>query len=176
MLLVHQSLGVKHWQYKQDGTETNVILTDSTMPMAEAMGHFDIIVNATLQDTDNPQMYVRSNELSQLRKGTLIVDVSCDEGMGFEFAKPTSFKEPTFWANKERNILYYAVDHSPTYLWNSATFSISRALLPHLETVMRGPKLEYETIRRSIEIQDGVIQNKILRFQNRNEEYPHTIK
>ena len=47
------------------------------------MGHFDIIVNATLQDTDNPQMYVRSNELSQLRKGTLIVDVSCDEGMGF---------------------------------------------------------------------------------------------
>ena len=171
--------GVKHWQYQQNGTETEVILTDSTMPMAEAMGHFDIIVNATLQDTDNPQMYVRSNEMPQLRKGTLIVDVSCDEGMGFEFAKPTSFKEPTFWANQERNILYYAVDHSPTYLWNSATFSISRALLPHLETVMRGPEAwsQSETIRRSIEIQDGVIQNpKILRFQNRREEYPHTIK
>ena len=49
-------------------------------------------------------------------------------------------------------------------------------MLPHIETVMRGPEAwsKSETIRRSIEIQDGVIQNsKILRFQNRNEEYPY---
>jgi alanine dehydrogenase len=171
--------GVKHWQYQQNGTETEVLLTDSKMPMAEAMAHFDIIVNATLQNTDNPQMYVRNTELENLRNGTLIVDVSCDEAMGFEFAKPTSFEEPTFWANKEKNILYYAVDHSPTFLWNSATFSISQALLPHLENVMRGPDgwNASETIRRSIEIQDGVILNeKILRFQNRNEEYPHLLQ
>ena len=32
--------GVKHWQYKQDSTETKVILTDSTMPMAESYGAF----------------------------------------------------------------------------------------------------------------------------------------
>jgi len=30
------------------------------------------------------------------------------------------------------NIHYYAVDHSPSLLWNFATWEISQALLPHL--------------------------------------------
>ncbi|MBM75004.1 MAG: alanine dehydrogenase [Proteobacteria bacterium] len=170
--------GVKHWQYQQEGLDTKVLLTDSKMPMAEAMGHFDIIVNATLQNTDSPQMFVSDDQKKDLRSGALIVDVSCDEGMGFEFAKPTSFEDPTFWVDQSRNILYYAVDHSPTFLWNSATFSISKALLPHLETVMRGSDGwdNSETIRRSIEIRKGVIQNpKILRFQNRSDQYPHSF-
>ena len=33
-------------------------------------------------------------------------------------------------------IHYYAVDHSPSLLWNSATWEISEALLPHLRTVL----------------------------------------
>ena len=72
---------------------------------------------------------------------------------------------------------YYAVDHSPSYLWNSATWEISEALLPHLRTVMDGPGSwdRDETIRRAIEIRDGVIRNpKILSFQRRSAEFPHT--
>lgn len=171
--------GVKHWQYQQNGLQTEVLLTDSKMPMAEAMGHFDIIVNATLQNTDNPQMYVFNSEVDHLRAGALIVDVSCDEGMGFEFAKPTSFEDPTFWVDEKKNILYYAVDHSPTFLWDSATFSISKALIPHIESVMLGSEAwdKSETIRRAIEIREGVIQNpKILRFQRRDSEYPHAVE
>jgi hypothetical protein len=71
---------------------------------------------------------------------------------------------------------YYAVDHSPTYLWDSATWEISEALIPHLPTVMSGPGAWHadETIRRAIEIRDGVIQNRaILTFQTRAEAYPH---
>jgi hypothetical protein len=33
-------------------------------------------------------------------------------------------------------VLYYAVDHSPSYLWNSATWENSQALLPFLATVL----------------------------------------
>ena len=56
---------------------------------------------------------------------------------------------------------YYGVDHSPSYLWNSATWEISEALIPYLRTVMDGPGGwdRDETIRRAIEIRDGVIQN-----------------
>jgi hypothetical protein len=44
--------------------------------------------------------------------------------------------------------------------------------------VMDGPTDEErnETIRRAVEIRNGVIQNPaILAFQNRSAEYPHTI-
>ena len=74
------------------------------------------------------------------------------------------------------NVLYYAVDHSPSYLWNSATWEISEALLPFLPTVLGGPDAwdANPTIRRAIEIRDGVIQNPaILSFQARDTDYPH---
>jgi len=29
----------------------------------------------------------------------------------------------------------------PVYLWNSATWEISEALLPHIETVLAGPQI-----------------------------------
>jgi hypothetical protein len=71
---------------------------------------------------------------------------------------------------------YYAVDHSPSYLWNSATWENSEALLPFLQPVLagRGAWDGNPTIGRAIEIRDGVIQNPaILSFQERAAEYPH---
>jgi alanine dehydrogenase len=73
-------------------------------------------------------------------------------------------------------VLYYAVDHTPSLLWNSATWEISQALMPFLDTVMAGPDAWAgdRTISRAIEISEGVIQNpKILSFQNRSPDYPH---
>jgi len=75
-----------------------------------------------------------------------------------------------------RDVHYYAVDHSPSLLWNSATWEISQALLPHLPAVLGGPRAwrSHQTIGRAIEISDGVIQNPaILAFQHRAPQYPH---
>ncbi|MDP6935040.1 MAG: N(5)-(carboxyethyl)ornithine synthase, partial [Myxococcota bacterium] len=168
---------VKHWQFQptaQEGAETEVLMHDgSRTPMAEALGHFDLVINATLQDTDKPLLFVDEHELHHLRPGTLVIDVSCDERMGFSFARPTSFEQPTFPVG---HVTYYAVDHSPSYLWNTATYAISEALLPHLETVMKGPSAwkGSPTIQRAIEIQDGRVLNQaILRFQEREDDYPY---
>jgi alanine dehydrogenase len=118
-------------------------------------------------------MLVPEDQNDRLKPGCLIVDVSCDEGMGFSFAKPTNFETPIF---KAGNVFYYAVDHTPSYLWNAATWEISNSLISYLPIVMGGPE-EWEgseTIRRAIEIKDGMIQNpKILSFQNRASEYPY---
>ena len=76
------------------------------------------------------------------------------------------------------HVAYYAVDHSPSYLWNSATWENSEALLPFLDTVMAGPAAwdESETISRAIEIRNGHIVNPgILSFQGRSEEHPHLV-
>ncbi|HEY2284326.1 MAG TPA: hypothetical protein VGH88_01140, partial [Streptosporangiaceae bacterium] len=143
-------------------------------PLAEFLAGHDIVVNCVLQDTDAPLMFVTGDDLDFFSPGSLIIDVSCDEGMGFSWARPTSFAEPMFTVGG--NIHYYAVDHSPSHLWDSATWEISEALLPHLRTVLGGPPawVADETVRRAIEIQDGVIQNpRILSFQHRAPDYPH---
>jgi len=148
----------------------------STRPFSEALSDVQIIVNGTLQDTDHPKMFVPAHDADKLMKGTLIIDISCDEGMGFWCAKPTSFEHPMF---EVAGKYYYAVDHSPSFYWNSASWEISEALLPFLPIVIGGPNMweKNKTISKSIEIRNGVIQNpKILSFQNRQKEYPHNYR
>ena len=153
---------------------SEVITEDGRVPLAPFLAASDIVVNCTLQDPNAPLTYLRTEDLGAFRPGSLIVDVSCDEGMGFEWAKTTSFADPMFEVGQ--HISYYAVDHSPSYLWNSASWEISEALLPFLEIVLSGPEAWQgnETIRKAIEIRDGVIQNKdVLQFQQRQAGYPH---
>ena len=149
---------------EHDGTER---------PLTDLISEADIIVNGVFQDTEKPTDFVTEEESACLKPNSLIIDVSCDEGMGFFFARPTTFKNPII---KFESIDYYAVDHTPSYLWESATRSISAALIIYLPTVLAGRDhwLKNETIRRAINIDDGVVLNSsILSFQKREPNYPH---
>ncbi|MDX6664081.1 MAG: hypothetical protein QOG68_287 [Solirubrobacteraceae bacterium] len=155
-------------------TSVDMVSFDPERSLAPVLAEFDIVVNCIFQDPEHPVMFVMNDDLGRFAPGTLFVDVSCDEGMGFEWARATTFAEPMIVVGDGCH--YYAVDHSPSYLWNSATWEISEALLPYLLTVLDGPARwdADETIRRAIEIRDGVIVNpKILAFQGRAAEYPH---
>ena len=147
------------------------------VPLAAVLADADIVVNCILQDTSAPLMFLTLADLEGFRPGSLIVDVSCDEGMGFEWARPTTFEDPMFTVADK--VDYYAVDHSPSYLWNSATWENSEALLPFLPIVLSGPDAwdGDETISRAIEVRDGHIVNPaILSFQGRAAEYPHPVR
>ena len=148
----------------------------TTRPFSEILSDVQIIVNGTLQDIENPKMFVPAHNADKLMKGTLIIDISCDEGMGFWCAKPTTFENPMLTSMDK---FYYSVDHSPSYYWNSASWEISEAILPFLPIVIGGHKTweKNKTISKAIEIRDGIIQNsKIISFQNREKEYPYNIR
>ncbi|MEU9023616.1 N(5)-(carboxyethyl)ornithine synthase [Actinomadura sp. NPDC048394] len=153
---------------------TRALTDDGPIATAAFLARHDIVVNCVLQDTGAPLMFAANNDLPVFSSGTLIVDVSCDAGMGFEWARPTTFTDPMFTVG--HNIHHYGVDHSPSYLWDSATWEISQALIPHLATVLGGPAAweADKTIRRAVEIRDGVVQNPaVLAFQHRSSDYPH---
>lgn len=146
-------------------------------PFIDVLAKADIIVNGILQDTDDPIMFVGDCELDRLNDGTLIIDISCDEGMGFSFARPTSFENPIF--KVRNNITYYSVDHTPSYLWNAASRELSKIVIPFLPILLGGKESwnENVTVRNSIEILDGNILNpKIISFQRRNALFPYSFK
>jgi hypothetical protein len=164
-----------HYERDPDHPHRAVALNSSrSRPIAELIAEHDIIVNCILQDTDDPLMFVTSDELALFAPGTLFIDVSCDAGMGFDWARTTSFAQPMLSVGP--SLHYYAVDHSPSLLWNSATWEISEALIPFLATVMSGGEAwdADRTIQHAIEIRAGVVQNpKILSFQSRSPSFPH---
>ncbi|MEN8832154.1 MAG: N(5)-(carboxyethyl)ornithine synthase [Pacificibacter sp.] len=161
---------------KGDEARMIVVEHDGTeRPLTDLIAESDIIVNGTYQDTAHPLDFVTEDEKSCLKPGSLIVDVSCDEGMGFYFAKPTTFRAPMF---RVENTDYYAVDHTPNYLWESASRSISAALVVYLPVMIAGPSAWQgnETIRRAINLDKGhVVKPHVLAFQNRAADFPHKV-
>lgn len=171
---IHSARMVRLEHDAEDPAGSDAIVEGMAVPLVTFLAEHDIVVNCVLQDTGSPWMFVRRQDLGAFSPGSLFVDVSCDEGMGFDWAQPTAFDDPMF--EVVDGIHYYAVDHSPSLLWDAATWEISEALLPYLATVLGGPDAweTDETIRRAIEIRDGVIQNpEILAFQQRGTVYPH---
>jgi alanine dehydrogenase len=174
---IHSARMVHFEQDAADPSQCHALRDDGQVPLAAFLAEHDIVVNCVLQDTDAPMTFVTADDMHAFTPGSLIVDVSCDEGMGFSWARPTSFAEPMLTVGD--NLHYYGVDHSPSYLWDSASWEISEALLPHLRPVLGGPQAwdASETIRRAIEIRAGVIQNpRILSFQHRAPDYPHQAR
>ena len=172
------SVRIRQFDHDPDDPSASHVITDQgRVPLAPYLAENDIVVNCTLQDTAAPLTYLRTEDLADFRRGSLIVDVSCDEGMGFSWAVPTTFDDPMFTVGDR--VHYYAVDHSPSYLWNSATWENSEALLPFMETVLSGPDAwdGSETITRAIEIREGRICNPaILAFQDREAEHPYPVR
>ncbi|KRC59418.1 alanine dehydrogenase [Agromyces sp. Root81] len=169
------SIDIIQFEHDPDAPYASTVnLEDGPIALAPFLAAHDIVVNCTLQDPNAPLTYLRTEDVGAFRPGSLIIDVSIDAGMGFEWARPTSFADPMFTVGESTN--YYAVDHSPSFLWNSATWEISEALMPFLRTVMEGPRAwaSSDTISRAIEIEGGRIRNEaILQFQGRSAEYPY---
>jgi alanine dehydrogenase len=169
------SVQIVQFDHDESAPHLSHVITDrGRVPLAPFLAESDIVVNCTLQDTDAPLVYLQTEDLDAFAPGSLIIDVSCDEGMGFSWAKSTTFANPIITVGDE--VRYYAVDHSPSYLWDSATWEISEALLPFLPVVAAGRASweNDETINRAIEISEGSIRNPaILSFQHRDPTYPH---
>ena len=171
------SVVIRQFDHEPDGEHLSHVITErGREPLAAYLAENDLVVNCTLQDPAHPLVYLRADDLAMFRPGSVIVDVSCDLGMGFSWARPTTFEEPTFVVGED--VLYYAVDHSPSYLWRSATWENSNALIPFLRPVLEGGVAwdANETVSRAIEIREGrVVNPAILAFQGRTAELPDAV-
>ncbi|MCP4089301.1 MAG: hypothetical protein GY746_05870 [Gammaproteobacteria bacterium] len=137
-------------------------------PLDEVISSYDIIVNCMLQDVHSPIMLVFGS--ASLKPGCMIIDISCDEGMGFPFAQKTTFDAPII--TQDKNIKYYAVDNTPTYYWDTATRYISKEVLDLIKPLTKSVEswLHDEVISKATDIRNGVIVNqKITEFRKRND-------
>ncbi|MBE3142802.1 MAG: hypothetical protein IMZ61_02625 [Planctomycetes bacterium] len=163
-----------HYYYAENGQLCARDSEGNEQLLIDELSTADIICNGILQDTNDPIVFVTDREVDKLKPRSVIIDISCDVGMGFSFARPTTFENPTFKIGD--NITYYSVDHTPSYLWNAASREISKALLPYLEVIAAGEKAwdSNPTVKRAIDFREGIIINKnILSFQHRKLDYPY---
>ena len=127
------------------------------------LGRYDVIVNAVLWDVFRNDHIIYREDLAKMKPGALLIDVSCDEGMGIETSRPTSIEKPTYVVD---GIVHYVVDHTPAIFFASATESLSEALYPFLDDLIEGK--ENPILKKATIIENGrIIDQRITQFQNR---------
>ena len=157
---------LKEARYQTVTSRKNRFLIPSGEELKETLLASDIIVNGIMQDVLHPYYFLFQKDLKNTHN-KLIIDLSCDDHMGFDFACSTSIDNPII--NIEDNF-YYAVDHVPTLAWKEISVDISEKLLPILNGFLIGKfdNALYETLINATEIQDGKIRNKtIAQYQNK---------
>lgn len=162
---------IKNVKYGVYSTSNDGVLINGR-PSFEVLNEYDLIINCVLQDPTKPIIFMKAEDIIKKPKQKYIIDISCDNGMGFDFARPTSFEEPIIETDK---YIYYGVDHSPSYYWNSASYEISGALFPYLKYVLENETyIGNNVLEKSVDIKNGIINNPdIIIFQNRESEYPY---
>jgi alanine dehydrogenase len=163
--------GVKFRRYSQSKDGKTIM---DEKPAYEALSEYDVIVNCILQNPLHPITFLNRSDALQMRHSLLIIDVSSDEKMGFDFAHPTGFDQPSFEVGR---VTYFAVNHSPTYFYESASYEISGALFPFLKYIINhGTYKGNVTLERAVDIEEGKITNKaIIEYQHREKNYPYKV-
>ena len=171
------SVRMRHFERDPaDPSRTLALEAAGAGPLAEVLAEHDIVVNCILQDTDEPLMFVMNEDLGASGPGRC--SSTSPATRAWASSGRARRRSPTRCSRSATGLHYYAVDHSPSFLWNSATWENSEALLEYLPIVMAGPDAwdADETIRRAIEIREGMVQNpRILSFQGRAATYPYAV-
>lgn len=127
------------------------------------LGDYDVIVNAILWDTTRHDHIIYEKDLKRMRKGAMIIDISCDEHGAIETTSPTTFEDPTYYVD---GILHYAVDHTPSIFYQTATAAISEETSKYIDDLIEGNP--NPILRDALIIEDGKIMDQdINKFQDR---------
>jgi len=97
--------------------------------LAKQLKTCDVAVGALSNDGGRTPMVVTETMVSNMRKGSVIVDVSIDHGGCFETSVVTSHKEPTF---TKYDVIHYCIPNIPSGFARTASQAISNVLMPLL--------------------------------------------
>lgn len=110
----------------QFGSKINTIY--STTDSIEAhVTTADLVIGAVLVPGGSAPQLVTRKMLSQMRPGSVMVDVSIDQGGCFETSRPTTHQHPTYIVD---GVVHYCVSNMPGAVPRTSTFALNNATLP----------------------------------------------
>jgi alanine dehydrogenase len=87
----------------------------------------DVIIGAVLTAGAAAPKLVRREHLKQMKPGSVLVDVSIDQGGCFETSKPTTHAEPTYTVD---GVVHYCVANMPGAAPRTSSEALGNATLP----------------------------------------------
>lgn len=118
----------------------------------------DLVIGAVLIPGAPAPKLVSRDMVSQMKRGSAIVDIAIDQGGCFETSRPTTHAAPTFEAE---GVIHYCVANMPGAVARTSTIALNNATLPFaLALANNGWKRalkEDSHLRNGLNVYDGQI-------------------
>ena len=142
-------------EFGEEGMEYIISTPDA---IKAAISESDIVIGSVYVVGKEAPKVVTREMLKEMTEGSVLVDISIDQGGCFESSKPTNHDNPTFIEN---GVLHYCVTNMPGAVPLSATTALNKATLPFIkELANKGIKQalsENNHLMNGLNIQNGEI-------------------
>ena len=105
------------------------LLYSTRLAIAELLPAADLVVGAVLVPGARAPMLITRANLSDMRPGSVIVDVSVDQGGCVETSRPTTHSDPTYVVE---GVVHYCVANMPGAVPVTSTQALCNATLPYV--------------------------------------------
>ena len=134
------------------------LLMSHPMTIREEIKTADLLIGAVLVAGAKAPKLITREMISTMKKGSVMVDVSIDQGGCFETSRPTTHQEPVFLVD---GVIQYCVANIPGAVARTSTLALTNATLPYaLMIANKGWKKalkDDEALFKGLNIYDGKI-------------------
>jgi alanine dehydrogenase len=103
-------------------------LASSQLAIQQQVREADMVIGAVLIPGAKAPKLVTNQLVSEMKPGSVLVDIAVDQGGCFEDTHPTTHADPTFTVH---NSIFYCVANMPGAVPNTSTYALTNATLPY---------------------------------------------
>ena len=138
-----------------------ITLMSSPASIRDILGRADLVVGAVLVPGSKTPTLVTADMLGLMKKGSVLVDVSIDQGGCFETSRETTHADPTYAID---GIIHYGVTNMPGALPRTSTLALNNSTLPYaVEIANKGWKKAFQenpAVRAGANVVEGRVTYK----------------
>lgn len=125
-----------------------------------AVAAADLVVGAVLVPARRAPHIVREDMVRRMAPGSVIIDVSVDQGGCVETTRPTTWERPTFVCH---GVIHFGVTNMPGAVPRSATQALSAVLLPWVTRIAHPDWRADPVLEGAVNVAEGEIVHPALR-------------
>lgn len=120
-------------KYIDDILHGNVITVYSNpYTIQRAVSYADVLIGAVLVPGAKTPLLVGKDMVSQMKSGSVIIDVSIDQGGSIETVRQTTHAEPIFRVN---DVIHCGIPNIPASVPRTSTYALTNATLPYIRAI-----------------------------------------
>jgi alanine dehydrogenase len=128
-------LSLERLRYLADVMPANVrLLYSNRHTLLEHLQRADLVIGAVLLPGAKAPKLVRREDLKLMKPGSVVVDVSVDQGGCIETIKPTTHENPTYVVD---GVIHYGVSNMPGAVPRTSTLALTNATFPYARRLAR---------------------------------------